>query len=122
MRLWVWALALAAASTLRDARADAPATLDVLFTSMARSPGLFARFHEEKQIALLVTPLQNDGTIHFERQHGLARHTLSPRKQSLLLSRGTLSMWDGQKTETLSLQGSPSLRSRSCRRPPTSRS
>lgn len=85
-------------------------SLDALFALLARSPGLFAHFHEEKQIALLVAPLKSDGTIHFDRKRGLARHTLTPQKQSLLLSGGTLTIWDGTKTEAVSLQSSAPLR------------
>jgi hypothetical protein len=103
------------------ARADAPApppdpaasginSVAALFALMARSPGLFARFHEEKQIALLVLPIKSDGTLHFERKHGLAKHTLSPRKQSVLLSGSALTMWDGSRTETVPLQSSAPLR------------
>jgi len=101
-----------------QARADAPppaastavTSLDALFALLARSPGLFARFHEEKQIALLVLPIKSDGTLHFDRRHGLAKHTLSPRKQSVLLSGSALTMWDGSRTETVPLQSSAPLR------------
>jgi len=77
---------------------------------LARSPGFFARFHEEKQIALLIAPLKNEGTIHFDRARGLARHTTAPQKQSVLLSGSTLTLWDGTKTETVPLQSSAPLR------------
>jgi hypothetical protein len=112
-------LALSAASGLlaADARADgdkpatvATVTLDSLFSDMVRAPGFYARFHEEKQIALLIAPVKNDGTIHFEKKRGLARHTTAPQKQSVLLSSGALTLWDGQKTETISLRSSASLR------------
>jgi hypothetical protein len=107
---------LTIAALRTEARAAAPATpatidsVDALFSVLARSPGFFARFHEEKQIALLVLPLKSEGTIHFDRQYGLARHTLSPQKRSVLLSGSTLSIWDGAKTETVSLQSSAPLR------------
>ena len=108
---------LACAGALAEARAAEPAaplatidSADALFAMLARSPGFFARFHEEKQIALLVAPLKNDGTIHFDRQRGLARHTASPQKQSVLLSGSTLTLWDGAKTETVPLQSSAPLR------------
>src|ERR1700735_1754322 len=105
--------ALTIAGLRTEARAAAPTTIDSvdsLFSVLARSPGFFAHFHEEKQIALLVLPLKSDGTIHFDRQHGLVRHTLSPQKRSVLLSGSTLSIWDGSKTETVSLQSSAPLR------------
>jgi hypothetical protein len=94
-----------------DASAPAPLTsLDGLFATMARSPGLLARFHEEKSIALLVQPLRSDGTLHFDKKRGLARHTLSPKKQSVLRSGSTLTLWDGAKVETVPLQSSAPLR------------
>jgi Outer membrane lipoprotein carrier protein LolA-like len=107
---------LGSAGPSGEARAEAPtapATIDslgTLFAMLARSPGFFARFHEEKQVTLLVLPLKSDGTIHFDRQRGLARHTLAPQKESVLLSGSTLTMWDGAKTETVSLQSSAPLR------------
>jgi hypothetical protein len=97
-------------SPIPSGSAAAIDSLDSLFAMLARSPGFFARFHEEKQIALLVAPLKNDGTIHFDRERGLARHTLTPQKQSVLLSGSTLTLWDGTKTETVPLQSSAPLR------------
>ena len=88
----------------------APSPLDVLFATVAKSPGLVARFHEEKQIALLVAPLKSDGTVHFDRAKGLARHTLTPSKRSILLAGGTLTIWDGTKAETIALSSQPGLR------------
>jgi outer membrane lipoprotein carrier protein LolA len=87
-----------------------PAALDALFGAFGKSPGLYARFREEKQVALLVAPIKSEGTLHFERSKGLARHTNSPSKRSILLSGTTLLSWDGKKTETLDLKSQPSLR------------
>jgi len=88
----------------------AASPLDTLFVAFGKSPGLFARFREEKQIALLVAPLKSEGTIHFERTKGLARHTLLPSKRSILLGGGALSSWDGTKTEVIQLASQPALR------------
>lgn len=92
------------------AQSDAPPTVDALFALLSRSPGLFARFHEEKKITLLVAPLVSDGTLHFDRGRGLARHTLSPRRQSVLVTATTLSFWDGKSVETVPLASSAPLR------------
>jgi hypothetical protein len=99
-----------AETTSSAARPPTIDSLDALFAMLARSPGFFARFHEEKQIALLIAPLKNEGTIHFDRARGLARHTTAPQKQSVLLSGSTLTLWDGTKTETVPLQSSAPLR------------
>lgn len=61
----------------------------------------------------MVAPITNDGTIHFDKTYGLARHTTAPSKQSVLLSSGTLTLWDGQKTGNHS---SPQLRFAPCAR------
>ena len=110
-RLGLAAIVLALAWTA-SASADPPRvdSLDGLFRALAASPGLFARFHEEKQIALLVAPLTSDGTVHFDRRFGLARHTLAPRPQSVLLAGRTLQIWDGTRTETITLSSSGALK------------
>lgn len=112
-------VALSAAGGERFALADeAPtvsheasaAAVDALFDGFRKAPGLLARFREEKRIALLVEPLKSEGTVHFTPQKGLARHTLQPKKQSVWLSGSALTFWDGKRSETISLQTSPSLR------------
>ncbi len=108
------AVALCAATTLaawpRPSRADDTQT-QALFAELARVSGVQAKFHEEKQIALLKAPLKSDGTLHFLRGRGLARHTLTPQKQSLLVTDKAIIFWDGKKTETIGLASSSSLRS-----------
>jgi hypothetical protein len=97
------------------ARAEAPAepaptSVDALFAHLARSKGLAANFREEKRIALLVAPLTSEGTVHFDRARGLARHTTSPSRRSLLLAGSTLTSWNGKKVETIDLRSQPQLR------------
>jgi hypothetical protein len=107
------ALAEPAPSPAAPAASDAGASssqLDALFVAFGKSPGLVAKFREERQIALLVAPLKSEGTVHFERSKGLARHTTAPKKSSLLLNGGTLTVWDGSKTEVIQLTGQPALR------------
>jgi hypothetical protein len=99
-----------AASVTPPPPAASNAALDALFVALAKSPGLFARFREDKQIALLVAPLKSEGTVHFDRSKGLARHTLAPSKRSILLGNGTLTVWDGTKTEVIQLSSQPALR------------
>lgn len=102
--------AIDAASNPSSNAASNPVATDVLFANFAKSTSLYARFHEEKTITLLVAPLKSDGTLHFARQYGLARHTLSPSKQSVVLVNGTLAFWDGTKTEVVRLDRAPALR------------
>ena len=113
-RTAMMAVAIAAGTTAlswpRAGHAD-DAQTEALFTDLARVSGVQAKFHEEKQIALLKAPLKSDGTLHFLRGRGLARHTLMPQKQSLLVTDRSIVFWDGKKTETIGLNSSSSLRS-----------
>jgi hypothetical protein len=112
MRAPIAAVALAAAVVFAtDARADgteadAPvADLDALLARCATVPGIYARFTEERQIALLAVPLRSDGTLHFARGRGLVRHTLRSARasQSVLVTDKELVVWDGRSTRRLRL-------------------
>lgn len=95
------------------AAALAPASsadLDTLFTAFGKSPGLVASFRETRRIALLSAPLKSEGSVHFERAHGLAKHTRSPSPKSVLLTASSLSVWDGKKVDVVSLASAPALK------------
>ncbi len=70
------AIAPISASTARAD--DAPIAIDALLARFKAVPGLQAKWHEEKRIALLAKPLVSDGTLHYAPPQKLARHTLSP--------------------------------------------
>lgn len=104
---------LAAAETPAPSAALAPASsaeLDTLFSALGKSPGLSAKFREQKRIALLAAPLKSEGTVHFDRAHGLAKHGRTPSPKSVLLTPTSLSMWDGKKVENVSLATAPGLK------------
>jgi hypothetical protein len=84
-------------------------TLEDLFGLFASSPGVFAHFEEERQIALLAVPMRSSGTVHFDRKQGLVRHTLKPKRQSVRLLGDTLTVWDGAKVQVVHLEN-PTLR------------
>lgn len=92
----VAAVALAAASTAAAAAPAKAIDLDALMNQFARSPGLSARFREEKHIALLDAPVVNEGTIHFKPPGRFARHTEKPLASTLLIDGGKLQFGDGE--------------------------
>jgi Outer membrane lipoprotein carrier protein LolA-like len=114
------ALALALASTvprLAGAPAfaapkdsDAAPELDVLLKKFAKSPGLFARFREEKHLAMLDAPLVNEGTIHFAPPQRLARHTERPQESTLLIDGNKLQFGDADGHESMDLGTNPVAR------------
>ena len=115
---WILLATLACASV---AHADAPpvapvlapassADLDVLFAAFGKSPGLVAKFRELRRIALLSAPLKSEGSVHFDRARGLAKHTRTPSPKSVLLTATSLTVWDGKKSDVLSLASAPGLK------------
>ncbi|HVJ90102.1 MAG TPA: outer membrane lipoprotein carrier protein LolA [Labilithrix sp.] len=109
MFLFAFALGVAA-SDVPGAHADArPDGLGVLLERCAASPGLTAKFVEEKQIALLSVPLRSEGTLHFSPARGLVRHTSKPSPQSVLVTDKDLDFWDGKATKKVALGSSATL-------------
>ncbi|MEO7733003.1 MAG: outer membrane lipoprotein carrier protein LolA [Kofleriaceae bacterium] len=71
---------------------------------------LSCKFREEKHIALLARPLRSTGTIYFERAKGIARTTLTPKVQQVVLTRTTLRIRKDQHTEEIPLDKSKDLK------------
>jgi hypothetical protein len=95
---------LGLASTLIASSSSAtPSELETLFARFRKSPGLYAKFVEEKHIDLLAEPLKNEGTIHYSPTSGLARHCRKPSISSLLLTANSVQVWDGKKVDVLPL-------------------
>lgn len=82
-----------------------------LIKSFASLPGVEATFREEKTIALLATPLVNEGTVHFSRPGYFARHTLRPEKNSIVIRGDVVESGTTKQKETLRTGQHPVLRS-----------
>jgi hypothetical protein len=87
----------------------ASVTVEGLLDAFAKMPGLYVKFREEKQMALLAAPLVNEGTIHFHKGT-LARHTTAPMKSSLVIFEDRLEFGDESGREKLDLAGNPVVR------------
>jgi outer membrane lipoprotein-sorting protein len=85
------------------------AALDPVFAhfKLAR---LACTFSEEKHIALLAKPLRSSGTIHYDRDKGIARATRAPRPEHVVVTRTTLRVRKGDRTEEIPLDKSKDLR------------
>jgi len=88
----------------------ASAALDDLLARFAKAPGIFARFREEKHLALLDAPLVNEGTIHFAPPARLARHTERPLASTVLIDGGQLKFGDAEGHQSLDLGANPVAR------------
>jgi outer membrane lipoprotein-sorting protein len=118
------ALALAAVVGFgAPARADSPAppatlisgdpahgaAIDPVFAHF-KLDRMSCKFSEEKHIALLARPLKSTGTIFFDRDKGIARATLTPKPQQVVLTRTSLKIKKDDKTEEIPLDKSKDLK------------
>ena len=71
---------------------------------------LGCKFSEEKHVALLARPLRSTGTIYFDRKRGIARTTLTPKLQQVLLTPTMLRIRKGDRTEEIPLDKSKDLK------------
>lgn len=84
--------------------------MDALMARFAKAPGVFARYREEKHIALLQQPLVNEGTIHFAPPGRLARHTTKPLASSLVIDDNKVTFGGAEGSESLDLGTNPVAR------------
>lgn len=87
----------------------APPTAEGLLARFARSPGLYAKFREEKRMAVLEEALVSEGTLHFARPGQLARHTLRPARSTVLIEHGKLRYGDAGGSREVDLRANPTL-------------
>ncbi len=84
--------------------------LDELMAQMSKTHGVVAGFREQKEIGLLVSPLESGGVLYFAPPGRLARFTLEPSYASMVIDGGTLRYRDGEGGEEFDLSGNPMAR------------
>jgi len=86
--------------------------LSVLLGRLAQTPGVAAKFREEKRIKLLSEPLLSTGSVYFTKPPALLRKVDTPEPSSMLLANGKLALWDatGQQ-RSFELSTMPAVRS-----------
>ena len=93
------------------AASQVPERLKKLLLKHQRSSGLYARFIEEKHIALLKVPLKNEGFLAYLRPDLFARIIEKPNPSKIVAHGQTLSFREGEGKKTdLSLQNRPELK------------
>lgn len=85
------------------------AALDPVFAQL-QLERLRCTFDEDKRIALLARPLRASGTITYARDRGIARTTLAPRAEQVVVTRTALRIRKGDRTEEIPLDRSKDLR------------
>jgi hypothetical protein len=104
----------APASGAQDAGTEmaqrAALTLDELLARFRSIPGLYARYREDKRIALLAEPIVSEGTVHYAPPRRIARHGRVPTESHVVLDAESLRFGDGTTTRQVDLGASPVLR------------
>ncbi len=83
--------------------AESAKNLDGLLDAFRKSPGVSARFTEEKHISLLKKPLKREGALYFMAPEKLARHVEAPKRSVILLEGNDLRISDGKGVRTVDL-------------------
>ncbi len=85
-------------------------TLDGLLARFRSIPGLYARYREDKRIALLAEPIVSEGTVHYAPPRKMARHTRTPTPSHVVLDADALRFSDGTTTRQIDVGASPVVR------------
>jgi len=95
---------------LATPREAAALELGELLRGMASAPGVHARFHETKEIALLSAPIEADGEIFFVPPRRFARITTRPAPTRFYVDGDRLYFRDEAGEKTLNAAGSRTAR------------
>lgn len=96
-------------ATLVSGEAAHGATIDPVF-ALLKLERLSCSFNEEKHVALLAKPLRSTGTIFFDRERGIARTTLTPKPQQVIVTKTMLRIKKDKRVEEIPLDKSKDLK------------
>lgn len=96
-------------ATLVSGEAAHGAAIDPVF-ALLKLERLSCTFTEQKHVALLARPLTSTGTIYFDRAQGIARTTLTPKPQQIVLTKTSLRIRKGKAVEVIPLDKSKDLK------------
>jgi hypothetical protein len=88
----------------------APADIDALLAGLAKAPGLYAHFREEKHITLLQQPLVSEGSLYFTPPARFARHTEKPIDSTMIIDGNQLQFGSADGQERMNLGTNPVAR------------
>jgi hypothetical protein len=80
-----------------------------LMHRLAARHGGTAHFVERQYLSLLKTPVESSGELYFEAPDHLEKRTLTPKPESVVIERGTLTFERGTRRRSVSLASFPQL-------------
>jgi outer membrane lipoprotein-sorting protein len=106
--IWQVLLALALVPVAVISRA-AEWDIDQLMRGLAQIHSSRASFVEKKFIAMLDQPVESSGELFYTAPDHLEKRTIKPKRESMILDRGTLVIERGRQKHELQLQEYPAL-------------
>jgi outer membrane lipoprotein-sorting protein len=104
-------LLLVAGSASAEAPVESPTpTLEALMAGMAETTGVWARFVEQKEIALLSEPIETRGTLVFVPPDRLRRSTAEPSRSELVIAGERFAFHDEAGSDAVDLGANPLAR------------
>jgi hypothetical protein len=91
------------------AAAADPVALDQLMHLLARQQHAQADFEEQQYLAVLTRPLVSSGTLIYDAPDHLEQRTLQPRRQTMVLDHGLLTLQIGRHRRSVALADYPQL-------------
>jgi hypothetical protein len=83
--------------------------LDALMAALAQRHHGEADYRQEQYLSVLQRPLESAGELLYDAPDHLEQRTLVPRRQSLVLDHGMLTIDDGKRSRTLPLAQMPQI-------------
>jgi outer membrane lipoprotein-sorting protein len=107
--LALWLFTLIGAAAAAESAPDASFGVEQLMQRLAQVKSARATFVERKHLRVLNAPLEMTGTLVYTAPGYLEKHTLTPKPESLILDKETLTFEDRQskRRRTLRLQQYP---------------
>lgn len=98
-----------ALATMEGTAAAADWGVEQLMRELAQVKSSRAQFVERKHLAILNAPLESSGTLIYTAPGRLEKHTLAPRRESLVLERDRLTLENKERNQrrTFALQDQP---------------
>jgi outer membrane lipoprotein-sorting protein len=96
-------------ATLVSGEAARGAKQDPVF-KLLEQQRLACKFTEQKHVALLARPLSSTGTIVFDRDKGIVRAVVTPKPQTVVLTKTSLKIVKGKTVEEIPLDKSKDLK------------
>jgi hypothetical protein len=91
------------------AAAADPVALDQLMHLLARQQHAQADFDEQQYLTVLTRPLVSSGTLIYDAPDHLEQRTLQPRRQTMVLDHGLLTLQVGRHRRSVALADYPQL-------------